>query len=405
MKSKIQLCLIVNVLMLSLAFQPQTPPSIIPFSNKHDIRRSKSFLRKESNSNFDQEQMHLSRKEFSSLCSAAFLSMVLTVSTTSNACAASSSTAKEQHFTAKHKQNEETEKSLEESISGFISGVTVTTAKTLVKYPLDTATVRLQMPNTPYSIHNVPQLFEGSYRGISLPLLTNIPGGALFFAIKDATKLILKENGVSRFTATCLAVGVANFPYWLIRNPSEVIKTRQQAGVEGYGPNVNVFDAIRKALKNHNGLDEEKGGGTGGLDGLYKGYWENILYAFPADVVKFVCYEGLSGGINDLSPIEGALYGAISTGVAQFVTTPLDVIRNRIMAEDTIITNKEEDALENRTYPERFIKLAKEEGFDGLFAGATPRVGKAILSGAIQFATYEETKSKVTDIFQSFRKT
>jgi solute carrier family 25 S-adenosylmethionine transporter 26 len=202
-----------------------------------------------------------------------------------------------------------------------------------------------------------------------------------------------------------LAVGVANFPYWLIRNPSEVIKTRQQAGVEGYGPNVNVFDAIRKALKNHNGLDEEKGGGTGGLDGLYKGYWENILYAFPADVVKFVCYEGLSGGINDLSPIEGALYGAISTGVAQFVTTPLDVIRNRIMAEDTIITNKEEDALENRTYPERFIKLAKEEGFDGLFAGATPRVGKAILSGAIQFATYEETKSKVTDIFQSFRKT
>ena len=390
-----------NVLMLSLAFQPQTPPSIIPFSNKQDNRRSHFFQRKESNSNVDREQMHLSRKEFTSLCSAAFLSMV----PISNACAASSSTAKEQHLTVEHKQNKETEKSLEESISGFISGVTVTTVKTLVKYPLDTATVRLQMPNTPYSIYNIAQLFEGSYRGISLPLLTNIPGGALFFAIKDATKSILKENGVSRFTATCLAVGVANFPYWLIRNPSEVIKTRQQAGVEGYGPNVNAFDAIRKALETNNGIDEEKGGGTGGLDEFYKGYWENILYAFPADVIKFVCYEGLSGGIKDVSPIEGALYGAISTGVAQFITTPLDVIRNRIMAEDTFITNGEVDVIKNRTYTERFIKLAKEEGFNGLFAGATPRVGKAILSGAIQFATYEETKSKVADLFQSFRKT
>jgi solute carrier family 25 S-adenosylmethionine transporter 26 len=32
---------------------------------------------------------------------------------------------------------------------------------------------------------------------------------------------------------------------------------------------------------------------------------------------------------------------------------------------------------------------------EGLFAGATPRVGKALFAGAIQFATYEETKQSI----------
>ena len=44
----------------------------------------------------------------------------------------------------------------QESISGFVSGSAVSTVKTLVKYPLDTATVRLQMPNTQFTI----QIFQ-----------------------------------------------------------------------------------------------------------------------------------------------------------------------------------------------------------------------------------------------------
>lgn len=47
-------------------------------------------------------------------------------------------------------------------------------------------------------------------------------------------------------------------------------------------------------------------------------------------------------------------------------------------------------------YIESLVSLGKEEGFSGLFAGASPRVAKAFLSGAIQFATYEETKQSFT---------
>lgn len=45
-------------------------------------------------------------------------------------------------------------------------------------------------------------------------------------------------------------------------------------------------------------------------------------------------------------------------------------------------------------------EIAFNEGLSGLFAGASPRIGKSLLSGAIQFATYEETKTKIAQIFQ-----
>lgn len=52
------------------------------------------------------------------------------------------------------------------------------------------------------------------------------------------------------------------------------------------------------------------------------------------------------------------------------------------------------------SYIDTLTILAKEEGLKGLFAGATPRIGKAMLSGAIQFATYEETKESFRKMFE-----
>lgn len=71
-----------------------------------------------------------------------------------------------------------------EGISGFFAGAALSASKTLVKYPLDTASVRVQMPGTSYSISKPLQLFQGSFRGVALPLISNVPGGAIFFAAK-----------------------------------------------------------------------------------------------------------------------------------------------------------------------------------------------------------------------------
>lgn len=272
----------------------------------------------------------------------------------------------------------------EESISGFVAGASLTVTKTLVKYPLDTATVRLQMPTADYSLREPIRLFQGGYDGVLAPLVSNIPAGAVFFAVKDATKAALSSTDIPRWLKTCLAVAAAQGPYWLVRNPSEVVKTRQQARVKGY-------DGI-PALEAYQFLFSQTTNPRDALNVFYTGYWENILYAYPADVLKFVCYEQLMGGRTP-TPVEGAMAGAAATAFAQFFTTPLDVVRNRVMAGGKSDTN----------YWASLVTLAKEEGYDGLFAGAAPRVGKAILSGAIQFATYEEAKTELAKFFTKRR--
>lgn len=269
---------------------------------------------------------------------------------------------------------------LQESISGFVSGSAVSTVKTLVKYPLDTATVRLQMPGTPFTIRDLPTLFAGSFDGITAPLVSNVPAGAIFFGVKDAAKASLRESSLAlpKWLSTTLAVGAALPPYWLVRNPSEVVKTRLQIGAEGYREGSSTVDAFRQALDD------------GGVGELYQGYTENVLYALPADVLKFVAYDSLRQGKKNLSPVDGAVYGALSTAFAQMLTTPLDVVRNRKMAG---AKGDAEDA--DLSYVGVLSKIAREEGVEELFAGSWPRIWKAMLSGAIQFATYEETKQKM----------
>lgn len=282
-----------------------------------------------------------------------------------------------------------------EAVSGFVAGASVSATKTLVKYPLDTATVRLQRPDTPFSLSDPSALFRGSLRGVAAPLASNLPAGAVFFAVKDAVKTVLRDDDgrpLPRWLVTTLAVAAATPPYWALRNPSEVLKTRQQAGTEGYDETVGAREALGRVW-------EERA--------LYAGYVENMLYALPADVIKFVVYDAVAG-VGDrrrsLSPAEGALAGAGATAVAQLLTTPLDVVRNRVMMStqnNNINNNNEEE--ESPSYLESLRTLAAEEGWSGLFAGAAPRVGKAVLSGAIQFATYEETKARMAEVFRGRR--
>lgn len=290
---------------------------------------------------------------------------------------------------------------LQESISGFVAGGALTFTKTLVKYPLDTVTVRLQMPGD----NSKKDIWKNPFNGIFTPLLFNIPGGAVFFAVKDACKSYLRGNShweVSKFVATCISVGIANFPYWVVRNPSEVLKTKQQAA------SVLISSSSASDLE-----DEEEAGNAwqlfrreqeeNGWAGLYVGYWENIVYAYPADVFKFVLYDQfvsilLSSGATTTTPLQGALAGALATSVAQLLTTPLDVVRNRVMTGVSSLSKGYRTSTGNIGYLE-MLQITAAEG--ALWAGAAPRVGKALLSGAIQFATYEETKRQLADFFFS----
>jgi solute carrier family 25 S-adenosylmethionine transporter 26 len=288
------------------------------------------------------------------------------------------------------------------------------------------------MPNTPYSIYDPVPLFQGSFQGITAQLAGTLPSGAVFFAVKDAVTAYLTSQRTSSsiqsngggfdwdvVVTTCIAVGLAQPPYWLLRNPSEVIKTRQQVG-DSHDTIMNhahvsstTMDIPSLGLVNQNNNTIT----WDGVRDLYRGYWENIIYAYPADVIKFALYEilvssslqkqrrgnllnGTNGGKKvKIGAMEGAMYGAVSTAIAQGVTTPLDVVRNRIMVN----TTSEDATRTSLSYVDTLIELGREEGVNGLFAGVGPKVAKAFLSGAIQFALYEDTKQSMQSMFNNKR--
>ena len=102
---------------------------------------------------------------------------------------------------------------------------------------------------------------------------------------------------------------------------------------------------------------------------------------------------------------------------AQAATTPLDVARNRIMnsaqaaktASGSIglartgiaESDAAKDIARGRDYAgetslSAMVRIYREEGAGSLMLGLTPRLLRAVLSGALQFSTYEFTKGKVS---------
>jgi len=283
----------------------------------------------------------------------------------------------------------------QEALSGLVGGAAQSSSKTLVKHPLDTITVRLQVARRDgKSVPRRDVLFRGLYSGVAPTLLSGIPSGALFFSVKDGAKSYLKSKGLPKAAATLLGVLVAQFPYWAVRNPSEVLKTKAQAVEEGEAE-LTFWEAARAAAASE-----------GGVATLWKGYGENIAAAYPADALKFGVYETVSGVVkrangraenSKLPPLEGAVIGALATALSQAATTPLDVVRNRAMLEDEQVTKKKKNFL--LSYWRTLSTIAREEGFSALWVGLSPRVGKAMLSGAVQFGTYEVTKGSMSNYF------
>ncbi|EKX46987.1 hypothetical protein GUITHDRAFT_137950 [Guillardia theta CCMP2712] len=273
-----------------------------------------------------------------------------------------------------------------EANSGFLSGVAVSVAKQTVLYPIDTIKVRLQTtplePSTP--LWKRGDLFKGLYKGYLIPLIFNAPASGVFFGMKDAVKSYFSWLGNA--PSTLLAIFIAQFPYWVVRQPSEILKVRDQLVRSTDGSSIQDQGLLNK-LKQLDPRSPEN------LKALFQGFGSNLAYTFPADALKFSVYDVVKAqiGPKGKDPLIAAVTGALSTIVAQVATTPLDVARNKIMGSNSDFA-KENTLSAMRVLEKRIIR---EEGSGALMLGVTPRILRAILSGAIQFTTYEFTKGAV----------
>lgn len=74
----------------------------------------------------------------------------------------------------------------------------------------------------------------------------------------------------------------------------------------------------------------------GGPAGLYKGFGITIMREIPFSLIQFPLYEYLKLNISKIfdrqtTSYEAALCGSISGGIAAALTTPLDVMKTRLM--------------------------------------------------------------------------
>ena len=313
-------------------------------------------------------------------------------------------------------------------ISGLAGGAASRITKEIVLHPIDTVKTRVQVKlnqkkkkengevkvesengiyNEIQSLFGDRTLYNNLYVGLVAALVGGLPSGALFFGVKDVTKQLSRDIfpevlASSKVFVTLFSVLVANIPYWLIRAPSEIVKTRQQAGINST-KNRNSVEVFQNIIK------EE-----GIIKGLYSGYTSNIVYAYPVDAIKFLTYEFIKQSWKDwkqeqmilhisvgviastsaqLSPLEAAFAGSVASCIAQVLTTPLDVIRTRIMTDDSLtIDGGANQAKKYSSVKDTLDKIIEEEGIEKLFSGSIPRFVRAFVSGAAQFGSYEFVK-------------
>jgi hypothetical protein len=241
---------------------------------------------------------------------------------------------------------------------------------------------------------------EGLYDGIVPAMVGGVPAAAVFFGAKDVIRDALRHLDVAPGPATILAVTLATGPYWLLRNPSEVIKTRIRVKEGKETP--SLLDILTK----------------GQISDLYSGLTSNVLYALPTDWLKFLFYEYFAWALFHLQEgqavdwLPAIVCGGLGALVAETAATPLDVARTRIMCLNndegcpvdvelgTEATAGSSGASRSSTPPAAGSKpnplvvvydIIRQEKISTLFAGAGPRSARALRDGAVQFYAYETT--------------
>eukprot|EP01018_Ginkgo_biloba_P024292 Gb_24637 [translate_table: standard] len=258
----------------------------------------------------------------------------------------------------------------EGAIAGATAGVVVET----VLYPIDTIKTRLQAARVGGKI-----VLKGLYLGLAGNLAGVLPASAIFVGVYEPVKRKLLEIFPDKFSAIAhLTAGTAGGAMAsLIRVPTEVVKQRMQTGQFASAP-----EAVRLIVAKE------------GFRGLYAGYGSFLLRDLPFDAIQFCIYEQLRIGYKlvakrDLYDPENALIGAFAGALTGAITTPLDVIKTRLMVQGT--------SNQYKGIYDCIGKIVHEEGAIAFTKGIGPRVLWIGIGGSIFFGVLEKTKKILSD--------
>lgn len=273
-------------------------------------------------------------------------------------------------------------------LAGALAGTTVD----LSLFPLDTLKTRLQSSQGFFASGG----FRGIYRGVGSAVVGSAPGAAFFFVTYESTKSLLSvSRHDSHALQHMLAASAGEIAACAVRVPTEVIKQRAQAGQHG-GSSANALRHI---------LGQRAAIGLGGvLRELYRGWGITVMREVPFTILQFPLWEGLKAwgrerrvrtgrglfgdvavhgaagpsGVGEVGAAESGLYGSLAGGFAAAVTTPLDVLKTRVML-----------SAQRESMAQIVRGILKENGVRPFFAGIGPRVMWISAGGAIFLGSYQ----------------
>ena len=218
--------------------------------------------------------------------------------------------------------------------------------------------------------------FKGIYNGLLSAAIGSAPGAALFFATYETQKSVIGSFlGETSSWTHLTAAGCGEIMACLVRVPTENVKQNMQAG--RYASTRAAFTAIAAE------------GGL--LGGFYTGYWTTCLREVPFSFIQFPLWEGIKSTLAEnqgypATSLQSSFAGSFSGGFAAAVTTPLDVIKTRLMLK----------ASPDGTLYDGPVNTAKrilaEEGRSAFLKGIVPRVFWISLGGFVFFGAYEKSK-------------
>ncbi|XP_018326502.1 S-adenosylmethionine mitochondrial carrier protein homolog [Agrilus planipennis] len=253
----------------------------------------------------------------------------------------------------------------------------------MVLFPLDTLKTRLQAEQGFKKAGGL----HGVYKGIGPQAIGSAPQAAFFFVTYESFKAFTTPLLPSHYHPLIHMTGAAisEIVACLVRVPVEIVKQRRQTSI---GTNTSSIKIFLNAYK------------TEGLrKGLYRGFGSTIVREIPFSLIQFPILEHLKKTYRlkfknniELESWEVGVCGALAGGFAAAVTTPLDVVKTRIMLADRRTAITEEIKVRHM-----MLKVYKEKGIRGLFAGVVPRTLWIFLGGYIFFGSYDFSKNLCYD--------
>ncbi|KAJ1975819.1 S-adenosylmethionine transporter [Dimargaris verticillata] len=263
-------------------------------------------------------------------------------------------------------------------VAGGIAGTAVDT----ILFPLDTIKTRVQSSVG----FRAAGGFSGIYSGLLSAVVGSAPSAAAFFVAYEYLKKSIGAGLDPRYEpiAHMLAASGGEISACVVRVPTEVIKQRMQT--KQYA---TTFRAVRSIVT------------SDGLLGFYRGYFSTVVREIPFACIQFSLYEGLKKYYacqrqRPVKPWEASICGSLCGGIAAAVTTPLDVVKTRIMLSSRTSATQHQHAYYSGI-ASTVKRIIAEEGWRALFSGVGPRVAWISLGGAVFLGVYEKAKKTMID--------